>query len=63
MHAISRWKAWEVTSPYLQTVIDLDLKQKSYGRLKMTVQTMSGNVAPPFRKSIFQFEGHFDAWR
>ena len=48
MHAISRWKAWEVTSPQLQTVLDFDLKRKSYGRLKMTVQTMNGNVAPPF---------------
>ena len=49
IHAISRWKAWEVTSPQLQTVLDLDLKLKSYGCLKMTVQTMNGNVAPPFR--------------
>ena len=48
MYTISRFKAWEVRSPYLQTVIDLDLKRKSYGRLKMTMQTMSENVAPPF---------------
>ncbi|RVW64244.1 hypothetical protein CK203_046338 [Vitis vinifera] len=43
MHTISHLKAWEVTSTQLQTVLDLDLKRKSYGRLKMTVQTMSGN--------------------
>ena len=49
MHEISHLKAWEVTSPQLQTLLDLDLKRKSYGRLKMTVQTMSGNVAPQFR--------------
>ena len=49
MHEISRLKAWEVRSLYLQTMLDLDLKRKSYSRLKMTVQTMSGNVAPPFR--------------
>ncbi|RVX03645.1 hypothetical protein CK203_022954 [Vitis vinifera] len=49
MYEISRLKAWEVTSPYIQTVLDLDLKRKIYGRLKMTVQTMNGNVAPPFR--------------
>ena len=48
MHAISHLKSWEVTSPKLQTVLDLDLKRKSYDRLKMTVQTMSGNVATPF---------------
>ncbi|RVW97562.1 hypothetical protein CK203_046515 [Vitis vinifera] len=28
--------------------LDLDLKRKSYGHLKMIVQTMNGNVAPPF---------------
>ena len=49
IHAISRWKSWEVTSPQLQTVLDLDLKQKSYDHLKITVQTMNGNVAPQFR--------------
>ena len=49
MHSISHLKAWEVTSPQLQTVLDLDLKRKSYDHLKMTVQTMNGNVAPPFR--------------
>ncbi|RVW76707.1 hypothetical protein CK203_047534 [Vitis vinifera] len=48
MHAISHLKAWEVTSPQLQTVLDLDLKRKSYGCLKKTVQTMSGNLAPQF---------------
>ena len=36
-------------------MLDLDLKQKSYGRLKMTVQTMSGNVAPLFHYSWTRF--------
>ena len=49
MHVISHLKSWEVTSPQLQMVLDLDLKRKSYDRLKMTVQTMNGNVVPPFR--------------
>ena len=48
MHTICCFESWEVRSPYLQTVLDLDLKRKIYGRFKMTVQTMSGNVAPPF---------------
>ena len=48
MHTISRFKYWEVRSPELQTVCDLEVKQRSYGRLKTTVQTMSGNAAPPF---------------
>ncbi|RVW63942.1 hypothetical protein CK203_056804 [Vitis vinifera] len=56
MHAISRWKDWEVTSPQLQTVLDLDLKRKSYGCLKMTVQTMSGNAAPQFCYCWTRFE-------
>ena len=50
MHTISRFKAQEVESPAFQTVYDLELKRRSYGRLKMTVQTMSWNVTaiPPF---------------
>ncbi|KAL6346222.1 hypothetical protein AAG906_027977 [Vitis piasezkii] len=39
MHVISRFKAWEVRNPSLQTVSDLDLKRRSYGRLKTTVQS------------------------
>ncbi|RVW18426.1 Gag-Pol polyprotein [Vitis vinifera] len=39
MHTISRFKSWEVMSPYLQTVLDLKLKRRSYGRLKTTVQS------------------------
>ncbi|KAL6327966.1 hypothetical protein AAG906_031310 [Vitis piasezkii] len=33
----------EVQIMHLQTVLNLDLKRKSYGHLKMTVQTMNGN--------------------
>ena len=39
MHTICRFEAWEVRSPALQTVHDLDLKQRSYGRLKTTMQS------------------------
>nr|CAN77576.1 hypothetical protein VITISV_010413 [Vitis vinifera] len=61
MHAISHLKAWEVTSPQLQTVLDLDLKRKSYGRLKMTVQTMSGNKLWPFKDKSAKLNGNFAA--
>ena len=51
MHTISCFKYWEVRSPDLQTVLNLELKRRSYGYSKTTVQTMSWNVAsaPPFR--------------
>ena len=48
MHTICRFESWEVISPELETVCNLELKRRSYGCLKMTAQTMSGNVAPPF---------------
>ena len=39
MHMICHFKAWEVRNPALQTVCDLDLKRRSYGRLKTTMQS------------------------
>ena len=39
MHTISRFEAWEVRSPTLQTVHELEVKQKSYGYLKTTAQS------------------------
>ena len=39
MHMICHFKAWEVRNPALQTVCDLDLKQRSYDRLKTTMQS------------------------
>ena len=42
MHMISRFKSWEVRSPYLQTVLNLDLKWRSYGRLKTRAQSWTG---------------------
>ena len=39
MHIIYLFKAWEVRNPVLQTVCDLNLKRRSYGRLKMTMQS------------------------
>ena len=34
MHTIYRFKAYEVRNPVLQTVHDLDLNRRSYGRFK-----------------------------
>ena len=39
MHMICHFKSWEVRNPVLQTVCDLDLKRRSYGRLKTTMQS------------------------
>ena len=39
MHMIFHFKAWEVRNPVLQTVYALDLKRRSYGRLKTTMQS------------------------
>ena len=39
MHMISFFKAWEVRSPELQTVHNLELKRRSYGRLKTSAQS------------------------
>ena len=39
MHMICNFKALEVRNPVLQTVHDLDLKQRSYGHLKTTMQS------------------------
>ena len=39
MHTISRFKYWEVRSPALQTVCDLEVKWRSYGRLKTSAQS------------------------
>ena len=39
MHTISRFESWEVRSPALQTVRDLEVKRRSYGHLKTTMQS------------------------
>ena len=39
MHMICRFKDWEVINPDIQIVCDLNLKRRSYGRLKMTMQS------------------------
>ena len=39
MHTIFFFKSWEVRSPALQTVHDLEVKQRSYGRLKTTMKS------------------------
>ena len=39
MHTICPFEAWEVKSPTLQTVHELELKQRSYGRLKTIAQS------------------------
>ena len=40
MNTIFHFKSWEVRGPILQTVRDLELKRKSYGRLKTNHATM-----------------------
>ena len=45
MHTISLFESWEVRSPELQTVLDLELKRRSYGRLKMIAQSTNENFA------------------
>ena len=39
LHTIYHFESWEVRSPTLQTVCNLELKQGSYGRLKGTAQS------------------------
>ncbi|RVW48904.1 hypothetical protein CK203_091227 [Vitis vinifera] len=46
MHTIYHFEAWEVRNPTLQTVHDLDLKRRSYGRLKTDGAKLSENFAP-----------------
>ena len=52
IHIICRFEAWEVRNLVLQTVHDLDLKRRSYGRLKTNAQSTNGNFAAkaPFRR-------------
>ena len=46
MHTISHFESWEVRSPMLQMVRDLELKRKSYGRLKTNAQSWAGISQP-----------------
>ncbi|KAL6310831.1 hypothetical protein AAG906_019468 [Vitis piasezkii] len=46
MHTIYQFEAWEVRNLVFQTVHDLDLKRRSYGRLKTDYTKLSGNFAP-----------------
>ena len=60
MHTISCFEAWEVRSPVLQTVHDLELKRRSYGRLKMTVQSWTEMLQPhPISLLLDTFLEHF----
>ena len=45
IHTICCFKSWEARSPELQTVLNLELKRRSYSRLKTSAHTMNGNVA------------------
>ena len=57
MHTICRLESWEVRSPTLQTVRELELKQRSYGRLKTTASSCA-----KFRScKISQPKAHFAA--
>nr|CAN76774.1 hypothetical protein VITISV_021524 [Vitis vinifera] len=46
MYTISCFKSWEVRSPELQTVHNLELKQRSYGHLKTSAQSLAGISQP-----------------
>ena len=46
MHMICRFEAWEVRNTWLQMVHDLDLKRRSYGRLKTTMQSWTEMLQP-----------------
>ena len=55
MYTISHFEAWEVRSPMLQTVHDLELKRRSYDHLNTRTQSTNGNFAaakPPFGKWV-----------
>ena len=55
MHTISHFKSWEVSSPKLQAVLDLEVKRRSYGRLKTNVQSWTEMLQP---HPIFATVGH-----
>ena len=57
MHTICRFEGQEVRSPMLQTTCKLELKRRSYVRLKTNAQTMNGNVAaaPPISQLLDTF--------
>ena len=59
MHTIFRFEAREVRSPTLQTVHELELKQRSYGRLKIT--TSSCAKISQLRNAPLAHERHFTA--
>ena len=55
MHTISLFESWEVRSPELQTVLNLELKRRSYGRLKTIAQSTNGNFAAAKWAAKFPF--------
>ena len=60
MHTICHFKSWEVRSPELQTVLDLELKRRSYGRLKTIVQSWTEMLQPhPILLLLDTFLEHF----
>ena len=54
MNTICHFKFWEVRSPMLQTVLDLELKRRSYSCLKTSAHTMNGNVATALLLDTFR---------
>ena len=58
IHTISRFKAWEVRSPTLQMVCDLEVKWRSYRRLKTSAQSWAG-ISQPRRHLVFYLRNHF----
>ena len=55
MYTIFLFEAWEVRSPEIQTVLDLELQRRSYGRLKTIAQSTNGNFAAAKWAAKFPF--------
>ena len=60
MHTISRFESREVRSPMLQTVHNWELKQRSYGRLKMNHAKPKWEFRSraPISKGVSQLRNH-----
>ena len=58
IRTICHFKYWEVRSPMLQTVLDLELKRRSYVRLKTSAKSQSENFAveTPFGRVFRSYE-------
>ena len=58
IHTIYHFESWEFRSPKLQTVCKLELKWRSYGKLKTTAQSWKV-ISKWFRNSTYEFKIQF----